>query len=229
MNQYLMIPRSIIDNRQLGDKRAIIYSSIFFSGLHPSQTKELVKYSRFSTCRDKTGVMYQYKTVIESLYSIGLLDDDRDGFYIKPDKGFGAIYADEFQRIISERDRLALSRKRINHANIILLLVYIRSRMIRSAGVPEFYSDLLSRMAENTGISVRSISACLDALENLNIIHHEELPRYQSKDGIWHANVKIFVNMESHEQSNSPLDWKAETERGIKYIMARQKTKRRNS
>lgn len=229
MNQYLMIPRSIIDNQQLGNKRAIIYSSIFFSGFHPSQIKELVEYSRFSTCRDKTGVMYQYKTVIDNLYSLGFLGNDRDGFYIKPNNGFGAIYADEFQRIISERDRLALSKKRINHANIILVLVYVRSRMIRSAGVPEFYSDLLSRMSENTGISVRSISACLETLEYLKIIHHEELPRYQSKDGIWHANVKIFVNMESHGQSNSPLDWKSETERGIKYIMDRQKTKWRNS
>lgn len=228
MSQYVMIPRGIIDNKQLGNKRAIIYASIFFSGLHPLKTKELVEYSRFSTCRDKTGVLNQYKAAIDNLYSFGFLGDDGDGFYIKPEDGFGMIYAEEFQKILSERDRLSLAGKRMNHANVILLLAYVRSRMIKRTGIPKFYSDLLSRIAENTGLSTRSVSAGLDVLEQLNIIHHEELPRYQSKNGFWHSNVRIFVDMESHDQSISPLDWEAETKRGIKYILNRKMNKRRN-
>ena len=32
MNQYVMIPNSLIQNRELGDKRVVVHNSIFFSG-----------------------------------------------------------------------------------------------------------------------------------------------------------------------------------------------------
>lgn len=58
-------------------------------------------------------------------------------------------------------------------------------------------------------LSVRSISAGLRVLEQLNIIHSKELPRYKDKEGHWHANIRLFVNMEHRGKSDVQYGWQA--------------------
>lgn len=224
MKKSITIPRSLILNNGLGDKRVVIYSAILFSGWSGDSVEELVQYSRYSTCRDKSGVLNQFKSTIEQLVSAGYFSyNDRGIVYIKPSDSFGILYYSEFKRILLERDRSQKDGKRMNHAHLLLLLAYIRLSMIHKPGVPEFCSNLLARISGSTGLSVRSISAGLKTLEQLNIIHSEELPRYKDEEGHWHANVRLFVNMEYRGKSDVQHDWQSEVNRGITYILARQR------
>lgn len=224
MKEFITIPRSLILDRGLGDKRVIVYSSILFSGWPGDRVEDLVHYSRYSTCRDKSGVLNQYKSIIDQLVSKDyFFYDDRGIVYIKPNDSFGIIYYSEFQRILREREKSQKTGCRMNHAHLLLLLAHIRLNMIHKAGVPEMYSNLLVRISKSTGLSVRSISAGLKILEELNIIHNEELPRYKDEEGHWHSNVRIFVNMEPGWISDAQRDWQGEARRGISYILTSQR------
>lgn len=224
MKEFITIPRSLIQNQDLGDKRIITYSSILFSGWTGDSLEDLLSYSRYSACRDKSGVRNQYKLLVDQLvlnhyFSYG----DRGMVYIKSDEPFGIIYRSEFGRIIQERDRSRSSGKRMNHAHLLLLLAYIRLRQTHRPGMPEIYSDLLTRISDYIGLSVRSISTGLKILEQLNIIYNEELPRYLDEEGHWHSNVRIFVNMELNGRSDVKRDWQEEVYRGITQILASQR------
>lgn len=224
MKEFITIPRSLILDRGLGDKRVIVYSSILFSGWSGDSIEDLVRYSRYSTCRDKSGVLNQYKSIINQLVSEGYFSyDDRGIVYIKPKDSFGIMYYSEFQRIIQKREKARITGQRMNHAHLLLLLAHIRLNMIHKSGIPEMYSNLLVRISESTGLSVRSISTGLKILEELNIIHNEELPRYKDEEGRWHSNVRIFINMEPGRFSNAQRDWQEETHRGISYILESQR------
>jgi hypothetical protein len=71
---------------------------------------------------------------------------------------------------------------------------------------PTFHSNLLNRLAENTGLSVRAISSSLSILEELSIIHNEELARYKDSEGKWHSNLRIFVDMK--QQGLFDYNWR---------------------
>lgn len=224
MKEFITIPRSLILNRDLGDKRVIVYSSILFSNWSGNNFEDLVRYSKYSACRDKSGVLNQFKAVVDQLVSKNyFFHGDRGIVYIKPNESFGIIYRSEFQRILQERACSQEKGQRMNHAHLLLLLAHIRLNMIHKPGVPEMYSNLLVRISESTGLSARSISAGLKVLEKLNIIHNEELPRYKDEEGHWHSNVRIFVNMELSGRSDVQRDWQREVSRGITYILASQR------
>lgn len=208
-----MIPRSLISNTALGDKRVIVYSSIVLSNWTGDQIEDLVLYSHFSTCRDKTGTLNQCRQVISELVSLGYYSPtDRGMVYIKPKEGFGVIHKDEFRKVVSERDRRKMLGQRMNHAHVLLLLAHIRANIIKKPGQPEQYSNLLSKISEQTGLSVRSISAAIDILEQLEIIHTVKLRRYQGKDGRWHSNLHVFENATTGNQLLSPLDRRGDTQ-----------------
>ena len=97
--------------------------------------------------------------------------------------------------------------------------------MDKQSGKPVMHFSMLSTISKNIGISVRSITSALRILEELSIIHSEELPRYRDKNGNWHSNVKIFVNMEhcSLIAANINYDWQEETVRAINNILRSQR------
>ena len=220
MREFIMIPYSLIQDQAMGSKRIIVYSSILFSGWTGKNFEELVRYSHYSTCRDKSGTLNQFRGVVSQLIEENYLSNKGGGIvYIKRDESFGIIYYSEFQRIMQEREYQLKHGKRINHANLLLLLSHIRLNMINR----EYYSNLLIRISESIGLSVRSISSGLKILEKLNIIHNEELPRYKDNDGRWHSNVRIFVNMECQGSSDVLYDWQPEVSNGIRCILQKNK------
>ena len=224
MQEFIMIPYSLIYNRNMGDKRVLVYSSILFSGWAGKNVEELVRYSKYSPRRDSGGVLQQYKVLIKSFVENHYFKKTKNNLiYVRPEESFGIIYRKEFQIILQSRDSKLCDTRRINHSHLLLLLSHIRLCMIRSYGVPRFYSNLLSRISNNIGLSVRSISKSLKILEELEIIHSEELPRYKDNDGHWHSNVKIFVNMNPLDENiEDSYSWQNETSKGIRYIIASQ-------
>lgn len=221
MQEFIMVPRSLIYNCELGEKRVLAYSSILFSGWGGKNIEELVSYSKFSTRRDTGCIIYQYRHLINQLINNKYLKKGASQLeYIKQQESFGIIYYDEFHKILKAREASINSGQRMNHSHILLLLSHIRLCMIRHPKMPQYYSNLLSRISISIGISVRNISKCLKILEQLEIIHSEELPRYKDSNGHWHSNVKIFVDMK--KQGNSFYDWQDAVARGIRCIMASQ-------
>ena len=220
MREFVMVPRSLIYNIKLNEKRVLAYSSILFSEWGGENIEELVSYSRFSTRRHFDGVVSQYQDLVHQFIEKNYFKKGKSHLiYVKQPDSFGIIYYDEFQRILQAKDAGVQNGQRINHSHILLLLSHIRLCMIRQPGKPLFYSNLLNRISNSTGLSVRSITKSLKILEELNIIHSEELPRYKDSDGQWHSNVKIFVNIQDKDAN---YNWQDEVVRGIKYIMINQ-------
>ncbi|MBQ2176892.1 MAG: hypothetical protein II453_18180 [Alphaproteobacteria bacterium] len=215
--EFVKVPRSLIYNIGLGDKRVIAYLSILFSGWNGKKVSDLAAYSLYSSFRGTGGVISNFKMLVSELLSLGVLAKTEKGIFIAQTcEQFGIVYQSEFNKILAYRKECMQLGKRINHAHLLLLLAYIRLHMIHMQGQPCFYSNLLVRISESTGLSVRSISACLNVLEQLEIVHSEELARYQTKDGVWHSNVRIIVNMKI--QGNIKYDWKSEAQRAAFYI-----------
>lgn len=221
MQDFIMIPRSLIYNRDLGDKRVLVYSSIVFSRWSGKDISELITYSKHSISRKADSIMQQYEELVDSLISEHYFKKNK--YSLKPiqkNDCFGIIYYSEFNSILNYRVESMQYGRRINHAHLLLLLAHIRLCTIRQPGVPLFYSNLLSRISESIGISVRNISKCLKILEELNIIHGEELPRYKDNKNHWHSNVRIFIDMKKN--GIDMYDWQKELLNGIRYIMASQ-------
>lgn len=217
--EFVKVPRSLIYNIELGDKRVIAYLSILFSGWNGKKVSDLAAYSLYSSFRGTGGVISNFKMLVSEYLSSNILAKTDKGIFItQPCEQFGIIYYSEFEKILAYRKECIQEGKRINHAHLLLLLAYVRLHMIHMQGQPCFYSNLLVRISESTGLSVRSISACLSILEQLEIIHSEELARYQTKDGAWHSNVRIMVNMKN--QGNIKYDWESETQRAAFIVLS---------
>lgn len=231
---FVKVPRSLIYNKELGDKRIIAYSSILFHnwGSKKCNTQELALYCDYSVSRKSTDIDLQFFKLYQSFSEIGYFDihnvsEKSFTFFSEPPiDSFGIIYNFEFLEILSYRKKWRENGRRINHAHLLLLLSYIRLNMQKQPGKPVMHFSLLKTISENIGLSVRSITAALKILEELYIIHSEELPRYKDSNGNWHSNVKVFVNMKYCsflEIDDTDYDWRIETERAIKSIIASQR------
>ena len=226
--EQIKIPRSLIYNKEMGEKRVIVYSSILFTHLNEKacSVNELVEECGYACKRMSNGVEQQFTNIIRILsdkrmLSVQWVAGNQISFGAEPPaKSFGIIHESEFERILNYRKLAKKSGHRINHAHLLLLLSYIRLNMEKQTGKPIMYYSLLKTISENIGLSVRSISAALKVLERLSIIHSEELPRYQDEDGNWHSDVRIFVNMEQcgFISTNADYDWQEELQRGIAEI-----------
>lgn len=216
-NKIIKVPCSLIHNLSLNEKRVVAFASIIASSWVGSDYESLVNYSLYSNFRGKVGVINQYKELVQSFFVSGYFKKSDGGIiYIDQEERFGIIYYDEFQRILKLRAECKADGRRLNHANVLLLLSHIRLYMNYQKGKPVYYSNLLIRISENTGLSVRSISSCLKVLEELDIIHSEELPRYRDDYGGWHSNVRIFVNMKMY--GTISYDWQHEVLRSVKLL-----------
>lgn len=230
---FIRIPRSLIYDRELGDKRIVVYSSILFTCWDSKicNINELIDECCYTRKRMPNGIEHQFREMIKcfderNYISVsGNLSEDFSFHMESPGNSFGIIYGFEYNRILEYRIAAKKDSKRINHAHLLLLLSYIRLNMDKRSGKPIMHFSMLSTISKNIGISVRSITSALRILEELSIIHSEELPRYQDKNGNWHSNVKIFINMEhcSLIAANINYDWQEETIRAINDILRSQR------
>lgn len=220
---YVKVPRGLIEDQDLGDKRVLIYIAAVLSNCDEKSIDKLVTYCGYSLDRHSGTVKSQFEDVIRRLVSNGYLQLRHGHFVIGRVKDcFGIIYRDEIEKIMRAREVRKHTQQRVNHAHALLLLSCVRCYMLRSHDAPH-YSNLLKRISENIGISVRSISGCVRVLEDLDILHSEELPRYKDENGLWHSNVRIFVNRQCRAvPSSKNYDWRQVTRCGIQMILRNQ-------
>ena len=222
--EFVQVPRNLIEDQAIGDKRVLVYLSISFSKWTGCKVDELTTFCGYSADNRHSGSAgQQIRNIVAQLISRGYLTSHANQMrFTTFNDCFGAIYYDEFDKIMRTTKSTRVGDHRVNHAHLLLLLSCIRCYMIHTTGAPQIYSNLLKRISEHIGISVRSISNCIRALEDLEIIHSEELPRYKDSNGNWHSNVRIFVNRQSRYNPNHTYDWQQETKRGINMILANQ-------
>lgn len=215
-DKHINIPGSLIHNTYLSAKRVLVFTSIIASGWQGQDYESLVKFSLYSNLRGKHGVIDQFKDIIQHFYELGYLRLNGGTIHITKSEWFGTIYKSEFDKILNLRCEYKSRGLRLNHANILLLLAHVRLYMNQSTNDPRFYSNLLIRISKSTGLSVRSISYGLQLLEELQIIHSEELPRYTDENGRWHSNVKVFVDIKLN--GTADYDWKQAVNASVEHI-----------
>lgn len=237
------LPRRLIYDTDSGDKRILLYMFLYFRksmiGQIAFTLDDAVISCGYKPCRSVGRINDEFAELIHRFKNSGYISINQVNHSaqmiatalpsFEQPRSFGMIYYEEFSRIINFR-KMSKEKtgRKINQAHLLLVLSYIRLNMHKRTSIhdkqPEMFFSYIQTMANNTGLSERCISSSLSILEELNIIHSEELPRYYDKEYHWHSNVRIFVNMERYtlEGTDSNYDWHKENDRGILYILSSQ-------
>lgn len=209
MPNYVKIPREIIYDTALSDKRVIIFSYLCarrsLDDTVAFSTKELCNWSKIKPNYRAGKINQKYYEVLLLLSHYGYFNEcpdfekcltegsnsdkfrkvklNIDKFDI-PD-GFGIIYFDELDKIINFKEELAntkIDTSRISSAHLLLILSYIRVNLNRDPSKPLCCYRHYKRIHEDTGVSDRYVSKSLEILKAMGIINYITMQRIRHKD-----------------------------------------------
>lgn len=212
MPNYVKIPRQIVYDTSLSDKRVVIFSYLCarraLDDTVAFSTTELCHWSNMKPNYRDGKINQKYYDVLFSL-------SQQDYFISHPDfnklsmektnsskfqiiqlniekfdvaNGFGIIYFDELQAILNFKERLkdsGIDLYRMSSSYILLLLSYLRVNMNRDPDKPQCCYRLYKTISSDIGLSERYISRAVDILQALNIVNCRECnrTRYVKDDG----------------------------------------------
>ncbi len=208
MPNYVKIPREIIYDKDLGNKRVIIFSYLCsrraLDDTVAFSISELCHWSHLKPNYHDGKINHKYLGVLELLSRYGYFEycpdfeklakkkkNSTDYYNIKisiekfdmPDK-FGIIYFDELEKILDFKEELKdieIDLTRISSAYILLLLSYIRINMNRNPDKPLCCYRLYQKISEDIGLSERYISRIVEILDEMNIVKYQEGKRIRYK------------------------------------------------
>lgn len=208
MPNYVKIPREIIYDKDIGDKRVIIFSYLcsrralddtvgfsiselcHWSHLKPNyhdgkinhkylEVLELFSHYRyFIDCPDFKKLAKEKKNSTD-YYNLTVNNEKFD----IPDN-FGIIYFDELEKILNFKEELKntdIELSRMSSAYILLLLSYLRVNMNRNPEHPLCCYRLYQTISEDIGLSERYISRIVEILDVMDIIKFQEGKRSRYK------------------------------------------------
>lgn len=209
MPNYVKIPREIIYDKDLGDKRVIIFSYLCAR----RALDDTVAFSITELCHwSKLKPNYRDGKINQKYYDVLLLLSHYGYFVECPDfesclhestnsvkyqqvklniekfdipDNFGIIYFDELLRILDFKGELkdsGIDLARMSSAYILLLLSYLRVNMNRNPEKPLCCYRHYQKIAEDTGLSERYIGRIVDILDAMNIIKYHKMKRTRFKD-----------------------------------------------
>ena len=201
MPNYVMIPREIIYNKELGDKRVIMFSYLcsrralddtvafsiselcHWSRLKPNSREGKINQKYLELLNQFSKLNY-FKTFpdFEKLLKTRYSSTDYYNVTLNIDKfdvqdNFALVYFNELETIIDFKLNLKnseLDLTRMSSAYILLVLSYLRVNMNRNLEYPQCCYRLYSSISEDIGLSERYISRIIEILEELKIIKHKE-------------------------------------------------------
>lgn len=212
MPNYVKIPREIIYNKDIGDKRVIIFSYLCsrraLDDTVAFSISELCHWSHLKPNYHDGKINQKYLGVLELLSHYGYFTDypnfqilskekknSTDYYNIKvniqkfdiPDN-FGIIYFDELEKILNFKEELKnknIDLSRMSSSYILLLLSYFRANMNRNPDKPLCCYRLYQTISEDIGLSERYISRIVEILDVMNIIKYQEgkRKRYKKPNG----------------------------------------------
>lgn len=208
MPNYVKIPREIIYNKDLGDKRVIIFSYLCsrraLDDTVAFSISELCHWSYLKPNYHDGKINHKYLEVLELLSHYGYFDNcpdfqklaqekknSTDYYNIKvnidkfdiPDN-FGIIYFEELVKILNFKEELVnedIDLTRMSSSYILLLLSYLRVNMNRNPDKPLCCYRLYQKIMEDIGLSERYISKIVEILDVMNIIKYKESTRIRYK------------------------------------------------
>ena len=226
------IPREIIYNQSLGEKRVMFYLQIYFSVTRSKElviiTDDEVRAMGFRPDAHKGRINDEFNSFVGFLTEWGYLKVSKKGRYysryhalskIEEQTPYAVIMYDEFQKIIKNAS---------NKSATLLLLAFIRLNSYKRKNSkdkhPEIYFGYLSEIANRLGVAIRSVSASLKHLSSLGILYGEEQRRFQDKHGNWHSGVYIFIDKVRYANNipDQSYDWQSEFERASKWLIREQ-------
>lgn len=209
MPNYVKIPREIIYDKDLGDKRVIIFSYLCAR----RALDDTVAFSITELCHwSKLKPNYRDGKINQKYYDVLLLLSHYGYFVECPDfesclhestnsvkyqqvklniekfdipDNFGIIYFDELLRILDFKGELkdsGIDLARMSSAYILLLLSYLRVNMNRNPDKPLCCYRHYQKIAEDTGLSERYIGRIVDILDAMNIIKYHKMKRVRYRD-----------------------------------------------
>lgn len=208
MPNYVKIPREIIYDKDLGDKRVIIFSYLCsrraLDDTVAFSISELCHWSYLKPNYHDGKINHKYLEVLELLSHYGYFDNcpdfqklakekknSTDYYNIKvnidkfdiPDN-FGIIYFDELQKILNFKEELVnegIDLTRMSSAYILLLLSYLRVNMNRNPDKPLCCYRLYQKITDDIGLSERYITKIVEILDVMNIVKYKESKRIRYK------------------------------------------------
>lgn len=211
MPNYVKIPREIIYDKNIGDKRVILFSYLCsrraLDDTVAFSISELCHWSYLKPNFHDGKINQKYLEVLELLSHYGYFVDcpdferlakekknSTDYYNVKiniekfdiPDN-FGIIYFDELAKILNYKTELKnkdIDLSRMSSAYILLLLSYLRVNMNRDITKPLCCYRLYQKISEDIGLSERYISRIVEILDVMNIVKHQEgkRTRYNKTD-----------------------------------------------
>lgn len=208
MPNYVKIPREIIYNKDICDKRVIIFSYLCsrrtLDDTVAFSISELCHWSHLKPNYHNGKINQKYLEVLESLSHYGYFTNYPDFQKLSNEKknstdyynvrlniekfdtldSFGIIYFDELDRILNFKEELKdkdIDLSRMSSAYILLLLSYLRVNMNRNPEKPLCCYRLYQKITEDIGLSERYISRIVEILDVMNIIKYQEGKRIRYK------------------------------------------------
>lgn len=162
----------------------------------------------------------------KSLKLYMLTDGDKNNLFY-PTSNYGIIYNFEFLHLL----RLQKNKKMPNNVkiwNLLLVLAYIRQHIIsrpvedynskkNRKKRPETYVTTEYIMAEELGMHKTTVAKCIEALDEIGIIYHENLVRVIPKTDVILNGRTVFANRYKYDgfqgyRLDSNYDYKKEVE-----------------
>ena len=214
MPNYVKIPREIIYNKDIGDKRVIIFSYLCsrraLDDTVAFSISELCHWSHLKPNYHDGKINQKYLEVLELLSHYGYFTDYPDFQKLSNEKknstdyynvslniekfdmpdNFGIIYFDELEKILNFKEELKnkdIDLSRMSSAYILLLLSYFRVNMNRNPEKPLCCYRLYQKISDDIGLSERYISRIVEILDVMNIIKYQEgkRKRYEKSNGAY--------------------------------------------
>ena len=212
MPNYVKIPREIIYDKSIGNKRAIIFAYLCsrraLDDTVAFSISELCHWSHLKPNYHDGKINQKYLDVLESLSHCGYFDAYPDFQKIANEKknstdyyniklniekfdtldSFGIVYFDELEQILNFKEELKntnIDLSRMSSAYILLLLSYLRVNMNRNPDKPLCCYRLYQKISEDIGLSERYISRIVEILDVMNIVKYQEgkRKRYEKSNG----------------------------------------------
>ena len=210
MPNYVKIPREIIYDKSLTDKRVVIFSYLCarrsLDDTVAFSTTELCHWSKMKPNYREGKINQKYYEVLLFLSHYGYFESCPDfeknlkegtnsvkyqqvklniSKFDIPDK-FGIIYFDELNAILNFKEELKgmdVETARMSSAYILLLLSYLRINMNRAEDKPLCCYRYFKTISEDIGLSERYIGRIVDVLEALKIIKSQPMKRQSYMKG----------------------------------------------
>lgn len=202
-------------------------SLVQWAGRKPDRHKNGVnsKFLKAVEYMSDEGYVHLSDEVSNSSYIDASLDVSRISDECNNKRRFATIYIDELEKILKYENPNPKDAF-LNGDVLLLVFSYLRMKIYRRRNEllpeeinidnkndhqydiearriasPEVHSGYYCEIAENLGLTSRTVSKAVDALMDMELIYHESLPRIKH-DGKWKTTHTLFCNFYKRERDN---------------------------